>query len=251
MINIVIPGSVTPLPAAPNPQTDTPVEFDAKANAMVAAQINMVSEINVIAAQTHNNAAAAFEQTQAASNAAKTSIEYASEAQGASNNAEIYADEAKIARNNAALYASEAKGARDDAATNAASVNPDNLKNRANHTGTQPISTISGIGTAASMNAVGAGGIIERGSNANGEYVRFADGTQICTRTVTGYSDGVINIPFAAVFISSPSATVNIAPVSEWAVFSGLYCGNGAWVINMPNYSYVNTLHLFAIGRWK
>ncbi|MFN7051250.1 MAG: hypothetical protein ACK4NH_03950, partial [Gemmobacter sp.] len=26
------------------------------------------------------------------------------------------------------------------------------------------------------------GAVIERGSNANGDYVRFADGTQICTR---------------------------------------------------------------------
>ena len=30
-------------------------------------------------------------------------------------------------------------------------------------------------------NGVPTGGVIERGSNANGDYVRFADGTQICT----------------------------------------------------------------------
>ncbi len=37
------------------------------------------------------------------------------------------------------------------------------------------------LGTVAQSSGVPTGAIIERGSNANGEYVRFADGTQICT----------------------------------------------------------------------
>jgi hypothetical protein len=39
-----------------------------------------------------------------------------------------------------------------------------------------PVSQIAGAVT---------GSVIERGSNANGEYVRFADGTQICSRIIT------------------------------------------------------------------
>ncbi|MBH3412866.1 phage tail protein [Pseudomonas putida] len=54
--------------------------------------------------------------------------------------------------------------------------------------------TTLGLGSSAVMPILGAvgqasgvptGAVIERGSNANGEYVRFADGTQICTRTIS------------------------------------------------------------------
>jgi len=92
---------------------------------------------------------------------------------------------------------------------------------RANHTGTQPLSTISDAGTAAAAdvttsatdttagrllktgagqaqayrqgsilgtvsqtNGIPTGAIIERGSNANGEYVKFADGTLECWKAV-------------------------------------------------------------------
>lgn len=40
------------------------------------------------------------------------------------------------------------------------------------------------IGTVSQSAGVPTGSVIERGSNANGEYVRFADGTQICTRRI-------------------------------------------------------------------
>ena len=39
------------------------------------------------------------------------------------------------------------------------------------------------LGTVSQSGGVPTGSIIERGSNANGEYVRFADGTQICTNS--------------------------------------------------------------------
>ena len=39
------------------------------------------------------------------------------------------------------------------------------------------------LGTVSQAAGVPTGAMIERGSNANGEFVRFADGTQICTRT--------------------------------------------------------------------
>ncbi|MCG6539191.1 hypothetical protein MCB86_03765, partial [Pseudomonas sp. KSR10] len=42
------------------------------------------------------------------------------------------------------------------------------------------------LGTVAQSSGVPTGAIIERGSNANGEYVRWADGTQICTVAVGG-----------------------------------------------------------------
>ncbi|MCF2903368.1 DUF2793 domain-containing protein [Octadecabacter sp. CECT 8868] len=48
------------------------------------------------------------------------------------------------------------------------------------------------VGTVSESGGVPTGAIIESGSNANGDYVRFADGSQICTATLTlGYSGAV------------------------------------------------------------
>ena len=67
------------------------------------------------------------------------------------------------------------------------------------------------LGTVSQSAGVPTGAVIERGSNANGEYVRYADGTQICTgtgamvfaNTQTIFSDVV----FAAAFIATPAAS--------------------------------------------
>ena len=42
------------------------------------------------------------------------------------------------------------------------------------------------VGTVSVSSGTPTGDIIERGSNANGEFVKYADGTLICTRTATG-----------------------------------------------------------------
>ncbi|MYM55871.1 DUF2793 domain-containing protein [Thalassovita mangrovi] len=41
------------------------------------------------------------------------------------------------------------------------------------------------LGVVGQSGGVPTGGVIERGSNANGDYVRFADGTQICTHSIS------------------------------------------------------------------
>ena len=60
-------------------------------------------------------------------------------------------------------------------------------------------------------------GVVESGSNANGEYVMFADGTMICTKNITSYTTdaaGAVVTPFPATFISPP-ATI---PPPGWSV---------------------------------
>lgn len=65
------------------------------------------------------------------------------------------------------------------------------------------------LGTVSQTSGVPTGAVIERGSNANGEYVRFADGMQICTHTLpTFYATGIATAAswtFPAAFISTPS----------------------------------------------
>lgn len=77
------------------------------------------------------------------------------------------------------------------------------------------------VGTVGQSAGVPTGAVIERGSNANGEYVRFADGTQICTVTDVDMgsvvaagagtfadpwrTDAVTNITWPAVFAAPPA----------------------------------------------
>lgn len=65
---------------------------------------------------------------------------------------------------------------------------------------------------------LGSKNVVERGSNANGEYVRFADGTQICTHTVSFanisstigqiFASPSVTWTFPGVFATTPSVSV-------------------------------------------
>jgi hypothetical protein len=110
----------------------------------------------------------------------------------------------------------------------------------------------------------GNGAIMERGSNANGEYVKYADGTLICTGTVSitgsivngGVASGTITLP--ASFSTTTAAFFNIGRDS--ASSTALFVGNnylastsaGAWELRNQSgatRSYSIT-SFFAIGRW-
>ena len=113
------------------------------------------------------------------------------------------------------------------------------------------------------VGALAEGAIIEQGSNANGEYVRFADGTQVCWLKQTQQGIAVNQ----AAGIMYRSATI------QWtfpAQFVGLmnylsfHSGSAFGMItytNVPNYTLgvlchttqitANTLLWFAIGRWQ
>ena len=161
----------------------------------------------------------------------------------------------------------------------------------------QGVSFRSKLGTAASRDLLGTvsqsggvptGAIIERDSNANGEYVRFADGTMICTQrlelgadffnsyTVFGYrytgedEDGVIsgqggNIPHPANFVAmsrrvgsmSMTSYIGESGADSRENLSRLYVGfsssSNSWTIHgegafSPTKTFTTTL--MAIGRW-
>ena len=65
------------------------------------------------------------------------------------------------------------------------------------------------IGTVSQSGGIPTGAVIERGSNANGQYVRFANGTQICWQvhtnpSWTGANNTSATWTFPAVFIVAP-----------------------------------------------
>lgn len=72
------------------------------------------------------------------------------------------------------------------------------------------------LGTVSQTAGVPTGAVVERGSNANGEYVRFADGTQICTVKIAGplnisnltgsvYHTGSAVWNFPAAYVAAPA----------------------------------------------
>ncbi len=107
---------------------------------------------------------------------------------------------------------------------------------------------------------------IERGSNANGEYVRFPDGTQICTRLVVldyfNSSDFNATTSFAAAFSIPPYVTLSptgywSGPARSFSMTSRVNSQNNTstnvsatndLANNQPGDQY--QMFLLAVGRW-
>ena len=94
----------------------------------------------------------------------------------------------------------------------------------------------------------------DSGSNANGYWVRFADGTQICTGTISQGSSGTRTSTFANAF----STTDNLRITFGCASSSGSQPTDrmiGAFDITKTNFSNYNVgnrgTYYMAIGRWK
>lgn len=109
------------------------------------------------------------------------------------------------------------------------------------------------LGTVSESSGTPTGAIIEQGSNANGQYVRFADGTQICDARLTSSSSAQVTWTFPAAFTATPQviATAN----SD----SGRMPATTAGGATNVNFSVWNTIQvrvdaistsLIAIGRW-
>ncbi|WP_336695618.1 hypothetical protein [Delftia acidovorans] len=110
MTDIVTPPTISALPPAPL-ATDTPTEFDAKAFAMVAAQVGFVPQANALASNVFGNATAAFERTAIAQAAALTATTQADAAMGYRNQAGNSATAAAGSATNAAASATTSLGA--------------------------------------------------------------------------------------------------------------------------------------------
>lgn len=101
----------------------------------------------------------------------------------------------------------------------------------------------------------------ERGSNPNGEYIKFSDGTMICWREVSGinignalgsiYYSGYVESPFPATFVTHPVGGGALkTTVTGWVnarTLSTTAWGFSAWA---PVSRTGDTVTLLAIGRW-
>lgn len=98
--------------------------------------------------------------------------------------------------------------------------------------GSQVFSRDNIVGTVAQSASLPTGAVVERGSNANGSYVRFADGTQFAWKIISGL--GPISSPSGGMFFSAGSST-GIRPASfvgdpEICIHSRGTGALGAWV---------------------
>ena len=77
------------------------------------------------------------------------------------------------------------------------------------------------LGTVSQTGGVPTGGVIERGSNANGDYTRFADGTQICRVSFTSSATAAVTRTFPAAFSAAPTVSAMVGAgasrIATWA----------------------------------
>lgn len=125
------------------------------------------------------------------------------------------------------------------------------------------------LGTVSQSGGIPTGAIIERGSNANGEYVKFADGTMICTHEIaTGaisatqgalYISSSLSWTFPSVFIAPPNISTSATRLSGAGLLvPGMIGNNNITTTGVPGNIYVGstatgptaTLMLTATGRW-
>ena len=122
------------------------------------------------------------------------------------------------------------------------------------------------LGTVSQSAGVPTGAVVEQGSNANGRYVRFADGTQMCwrlnlvvpalTQSAGAIFQGVSNVSwtFPAAFTSG---TVFVTPgYDNEALWGGAaISGGGGTTATLRTYYHTSNsggqvMWAFAIGRW-
>jgi hypothetical protein len=112
------------------------------------------------------------------------------------------------------------------------------------------------LGTVSQSSGVPTGAVIERGSNANGEFVKYADGTLICTKFFErGVETPVSNntYTFSSTFQSVPVCYFSLEKDTNSLVFSNVY----TYALT-STYKFYFTFssggafggYLLAIGRW-
>lgn len=109
------------------------------------------------------------------------------------------------------------------------------------------------LGTVSQSGGVPTGAVIEKGSNANGSYVRFADGTQVCWHSVTTSGTTSIGWTFAAAFSGTPvigyCGDSSVVPVIT--TYSNLIASSvefHGWAVSGGRQAASNLV--IAIGRW-
>lgn len=121
------------------------------------------------------------------------------------------------------------------------------------------------LGSVSQAAGIPTGAVIERGSNANGSYVRFADGTQICTTANAGaaacttangsvFASSAGSWTFPAAFVGTAaeiSLSGSISTADRWVCASATSTTAATWKQRSATSSSTQIeTRLMAVGRW-
>lgn len=115
------------------------------------------------------------------------------------------------------------------------------------------------LGTVSQSGGNPTGAAIERGSNASGEYVRFADGTQICTHRFTVSTSSGTSVTrswtFPKAFASTTglfvSATQESTAADRYLTSAASHSTAAVTIAVFDSFGSVSLpVRLFAVGRW-
>lgn len=111
------------------------------------------------------------------------------------------------------------------------------------------------LGTVTQSGGTPTGAVIERGSNANGDYVRFADGTQICGKRRLAGAVGAVTWTYPAAFDQAPTVQgiLTKATLSGGGAMQSGFSGSTSCDVQAFDSSGgpVSTdMNVFAFGRW-
>lgn len=159
--------------------------------------------------------------------------------------------------------------------TNTTPINTTNLNNIENGISANDISigNLSNLTTPTASSLVGAiNSVVESGSNSNGNWIKYADGTMICTRSIEkqipctstwgslfyGFDSDVYN--FAQEFITPPLLYLFAYQRLQSSFWLSNYYNTIITTTGFHNYAIMRatssenvtyTLNVLAIGRWK
>jgi hypothetical protein len=116
------------------------------------------------------------------------------------------------------------------------------------------------LGTVSQVGGVPTGAVIESGSNANGYYVKFADGTMICRNKPSYIEDRssagllITNVTFAAAFVNAGISVITTVGTSAPVIVSvpsAIFVTTTGCEIRIERPDINSTLIYYAaIGRW-
>jgi len=110
------------------------------------------------------------------------------------------------------------------------------------------------LGTVSQSGGVPTGAIIERGSNANGSYWRYAGGMQVCltARKARPAAGGALQFPWPATFSGNPATAVSVIPYFQWETVFGHYGEPTAGLCYFNSAgSEENMAYMLGIGPWS
>lgn len=109
------------------------------------------------------------------------------------------------------------------------------------------------LGTVSQTAGVPTGAVIQRGTGANGEFVRYADGTLICTHSLTGSTAAAVTWTFPSAFIAVPSVTGTAqATVLSCVMLDAAPTVTAATIStrDKADARRADVMRLIAVGRW-